>query len=177
MDLSVMLQLTPKGEDELKHRTHRLSVRKRSLLLLVEHPRTLDDLFRKTVLHHEEVEGEVRSLLNDGFIAIDGKGGSSTAPSRPASVEKPPSSTGGSAGGFQLDDEIVISEAKFLLIDFCVDSFGTHSDTFCHDIHECHSVSAVAKCVGAIVAAAGKECPDRLPILVKVIAEINATAD
>ena len=169
-----MLQLTPKGEDELKHRTHRLSVRKRSLLLLVEHPRTLEDLFRKTVLHHEEVAGEVQSLLNDGFIAVAGKSDSTrTVPPPPSRVEKPPSS----AGGFQLNDEIVISEAKFLLIDFCVDSFGTHSDTFCHDIHGCHSVAAVAKCVGAIVAAAGKECPDRLPVLVKVIEEINATAD
>ncbi len=169
-----MLQLTFKGEDELKHRTHRLSVRKRSLLLLVEHPRTLEDLFRKTVLHHEEVAGEVQSLLNDGFIAVAGKSDSTrTVPPPPSRVEKPPSS----AGGFQLNDEIVISEAKFLLIDFCVDSFGTHSDTFCHDIHGCHSVAAVAKCVGAIVAAAGKECPDRLPVLVKVIEEINATAD
>ena len=169
-----MLQLTPKGEDELKHRTHRLSVRKRSLLLLVEHPRTLGDLFKKTVLHQEEVAGEVQSLLNDGFISVAGKNGSARpVPPTPSRVEKPPSS----AGGFQLNDEIVISEAKFLLIDFCVDSFGTHSDTFCHDIHGCHSVAAVAKCVGAIVAAAGKECPDRLPVLVKVIEEINATAD
>ena len=169
-----MLQLTPKGEDELKHRTHRLSVRKRSLLLLVEHPRTLGDLFKKTVLHQEEVAGEVQSLLNDGFISVAGKNGSARpVPPTPSRAEKPPSS----AGGFQLNDEIVISEAKFLLIDFCVDSFGTHSDTFCHDIHGCHSVAAVAKCVGAIVAAAGKECPDRLPVLVKVIEEINATAD
>ena len=169
-----MLQLTPKGEDELKHRTHRLSVRKRSLLLLVEHPRTLGDLFKKTVLHQEEVAGEVQSLLNDGFISVAGKNGSARpAPPTPSRVEKPPSS----AGGFQLNDEIVISEAKFLLIDFCVDSFGTHSDAFCHDIHDCHSVAAVAKCVGAIVATAGKECPDRLAILVKVIEEINATAD
>lgn len=171
MDLSASLHLTPKGEDEVKHRTNKLDVRKRSLLLLLEQPRTLEHLLKKTVLHPEEADGEVQSLLRDGFIAA---GGAAAGAAPGLAAAQPPSAPG---AGFQLNAEIVVSEAKFLLIDFCVDSFGTNSETFCNDIRACHSVAAISASLGVIVAAAGKQCPDRLPALRKLIEEINATAD
>ena len=172
MDLSASLHLTPKGEDEVKHRTNRLDVRKRSLLLLLEQPRTLEHLFKKTVLRPEEADGEVQSLLRDGFIAVGGAAAGAAAGGAPAA--RPPSAPG---AGFQLNAEIIVSEAKFLLIDFCVDSFGTNSEAFCNDVRACHSVAAVSACLGAIVAAAEKQCPHRLPDLARLVEEINATAD
>lgn len=174
MDLSASVRLTPKGEDEVKHRTNRLSVRKRSLLLLLDKPQTLEYLFKKTVLHQEEADAEVQSLLREGFIAV-GDGAGFTAPG-PAAAKPPPAPPAPGAA-FRLKDDIVVSEAKFLLIDFCVDSFGTNSEAFCNDVRACHSVAAVAASLGAIVAAAEKQCPQRLPALARLVEEINATAD
>ena len=171
MDLSASLHLTPKGVDEVKNRTNKLSVRRRSLLLLLDKPHTLEHLLKKTVLHQDEVVGEVQSLLREGFIAtggaIEGAASGMTAAL--------PSSTLGA--NFQLNDEIIVSEAKFLLIDFCVDSFGTHSEAFCNDIRACNSVMGISSCLTTIIAAAEKQCPGRIPALAKLIAEINETAD
>ena len=171
MDLSASLHLTPKGADEVKNRTNKLSVRKRSVLLLLDKPHTLEHLLKKTVLHQDEVVEEVQNLLRDGFIATGGFIEGAAAGMNTAM----PSSTLGA--NFQLDPEIIVSEAKFLLIDFCVDSFGTHSEAFCNDIRACNSVMGISSCLTTIIAAAEKQCPGRIPALAKLIAEINETAD
>jgi hypothetical protein len=75
-----------------------------------------------------------------------------------------------------LDDEVILSEAKFLLTDFCVDSFGTQSQVFVDGIRGCKSVKDLRFHTNDIYTATGKFCPDRLPTLLAVIEEINATA-
>lgn len=176
MDLSASLYLTAKGDDEIKHRTHKLDVRKRSLLLLLDKPRTLEYLFGKTVLRREEADEEMRHLLRTGFIATGNANDNVAVPdaaAAAAAVQPVPQQAGASS---QLHPDIVVSEAKFLLIDFCVDSFGTNSEAFCKNLRSCNGVAAVDAMLGAIVAAVGKQYPERLPALLKLIREINETA-
>ena len=54
MDSNTSLALTAKGVEEVKHRTCKLSIRKRSVLLLLETPHRVDHLLQKTVLQPEE---------------------------------------------------------------------------------------------------------------------------
>ena len=42
MDLSTFVKLTAKGSDEIKNRTYRLSMKKRSLLILLNSPRSIE---------------------------------------------------------------------------------------------------------------------------------------
>ena len=72
MDLSASLNLTEKGLDEVKRRMYKLSIRKRSVLILLEQPHTVEHLLQKTVLHRDELMLEIEILVRDGFLAIGG---------------------------------------------------------------------------------------------------------
>ena len=72
MDPNSSLALTDKGVDELKHRTCKLSIRKRSVLLLLETPHRVDHLLQKTVLQPEEFAVEIEGMIQDGFIQVVG---------------------------------------------------------------------------------------------------------
>lgn len=168
MDQSASLSITQKGADEIKNRTHKLSMRKRSVLILLEKPRTVEQVLSKSVFHSDEIIDEIQTLVGEGFIALGGEAAQFALETAPVS----------SAGGnsFQLDDEIILSEAKFLLIDFCVDSFGTQSQAFTDQIRACKSAGNLSACLASIFATAEKQCPDRLPALRKLVKEINETA-
>lgn len=172
MNLSASLYLTPKGEDELKRRAYKLDVRKRSLMILLEKPQTVDHLAHKTVLHLDEFLAEINTLVNEGFIAI----GSDTT--QPASVPGLARNAPASAGThhLHLDDEVILSEAKFLLTDFCVDSFGTQSQAFVDGIRACKTVKDLRSQLNAVFTATEKISPKQLPTLLDIVTEINATA-
>ena len=79
-------------------------------------------------------------------------------------------------GNVQLLEGIIISEAKFLLIDFCVDSFGKRSQKFVDELDGCKNEKHLQTCLKNICVATEEHSPDRLAVLLKVIADINATA-
>lgn len=170
MDLSTRLQLTRKGEDELKHRTCKLGMKKRSVLILLDKPQSVQYLLGKSVFSQREVIEEVRALITDQFIAVSVNGALHTAGSGPIAAAPGP------ADHFHLHGGIVISEAKFLLIDFCVDHFGTASQAFVDEISACSKENDLGYCLGKVLAAAQKHCPDRLPKLLSLVREINETA-
>ena len=199
MDLSASLSLTEKGVDEVKRRVYKLSIRKRSVLLLLDKPHTVEHLLHKAFLHHDELMVEIENLVRDGFLTISA--GSSTPESRviapkaaapqyssdpfsalatPLRASTAPAATLANitvdATLFDLDDEIILSEAKFLLVDFCVDSFGTQSQAFVDEISACRSAESLSACLRKIFSAAEVQCTERLPILVEVIKAINETA-
>ena len=70
MDSNTSLALTAKGVEEVKHRTCKLSIRKRSVLLLLETPHRVDHLLQKTVLQPEEFAVEIEGMIQDGFIQV-----------------------------------------------------------------------------------------------------------
>lgn len=170
MDLSTRLQLTRKGEDELKHRTCKLGLKKRSVLILLDKPQSVQYLLGKSVFSQGEVIEEIRALVADQFIAVSMNGALDAAGSGPIAAAS------GQADHFHLHGGIVISEAKFLLIDFCVDHFGTGSQAFADEISACSKENDLGYCLGKVLAAAQKQCPDQLPKLLSVVKEINETA-
>lgn len=162
MEPSTLLLLTPKGEDELKHRVYKLSIRKRSVLVSLETPHTVEQVLERSVFQEDEILDEIGNLIDSGFVVPEGAGARAAA-----KVAK---------DRFALDEEIVLSEAKYLLIDFCVDSFGTHAQSFANGIRVCKTPEALGKYLRTIAEAAEKQCPDRLPTLFRIVEEINETA-
>jgi hypothetical protein len=172
LNLSASLHITPKGEDEVKRRVYKLDMKKRSLLILLDRPQTIEYLTSKTVLPKEEFNSVIIALIQEGFVATgNAAAGSSSAGAGPSHAMP---STAGTK--IHIDDEVILSEAKFLLTNFCVDSFGTESQAFADAIRSCKSVNDLRYHLNTIHAAAEKHCPGQIPTLLGVIQEINATA-
>lgn len=169
MDLPANLYITQKGVDEVKLRMHKLGMKKRSvLLLLLDTPKNLLQILNKSVFPEHEVRQEVSALIGEGYIATNGEGAPRPEAPRPAEL---------AAGAvIVLDDEIILSEAKFLLADFAVDSFGTQSQAVVDAIRACTSVADFRLCLTALLASVEKKCPKQLPALRKLVEDINETA-
>jgi hypothetical protein len=165
MKLSASLSLTPKGVDEALNRVHKISVRQRSVLILLGTPQTVEHVIskRESLFSHEEILETIIELADGGFVSIDGE---------PAG--RPSVSASGEI--IQIANDIIISEAKFLLVDFCVDSFGTQSQKFVDQIGACKNEKNLQLCLKNIYAITESQCPDQLPVLMRVITEINKTA-
>ena len=167
MDSSTRLSITPKGEEEIQHRRHQLSIRKRRVLVSLEKPHTVEQILERTVFSEDEILDEINNLLQGGFIALDSQENARLAAQGKRDKDR---------DRFELDEEIVLSEAKYLLIDFCVDSFGTQAQTFSNGVRSCKTPEALGKYLRTIAEAAEKHCPERVPSLFKIIQEINETA-
>ena len=165
MDSSTRLAITSKGEEEIQHRLHKLSIRKRSVLVSLEKPHTVQQILERSVFQEDEILDEIQSLLQNGFVSLDSQEAALTAAQKKRDKDR-----------FELDEEIVLSEAKYLLIDFCVDSFGTQAQTFSNGVRGCKTPEALGKYLRTIAEAAEKQCPERAPTLFKIIQEINETA-
>ena len=201
MDPNDSLALTDKGVEEVKHRTCKLSIRKRSVLLLLEKPHTIEELLGKSVLQPDELKVEIETLMRDGFVRMGGANPSTAAPA--ASARPPaaapqysanpfaalspmlpaagtpsakPEAMAASGSSFQLLEDIILSEAKYLLVDFSVDSFGTRSQSFADEIGACRSVEALSACLHKVHSETLSHCPERLPVLEGVVKAINETA-
>ena len=164
MNLSASVSLTPKGVDEALNRTYKIHIRQRSVLILLAKPQSVEYILQKQQLFkQDEVFEIINQLINEGFVEINGGGMQrSSAPI--------------AGGNMQLLEGIIISEAKFLLVDFCVDSFGTKSQAFVDEIGGCKNEKSLQLSLGNIYSAIETQSPDRLPLLMKIVAEINATA-
>lgn len=165
MDPSTSVCITQKGTDEVKNRTYKVGMKKRSVLICLEKPHTIEYLLTKSVFPPPEIIAEIQALAQDGFVTLIKEGSP-----LPVAIESV------SSNRFHLKDEIVLPEAKFLMIDFWVDCFGMESESFTEAIQACESVRDLGGCLGSIVAAVEEQCPDQMPALNKLIREINATA-
>ena len=172
MNLSSSLHITTKGEDEVKRRVYKLDMKKRSVLILLDRPQRIEYLLGKTVLPPDEFNSVVASLIQDGFI---GTGDAATSASASASGRAKPDPSPGTLA-VRIADDVILSEAEFLLTNFCVDSFGTDSQPFVDAIRSCKSVDDFRRHLNTIHAATEKRCPAQIPTLLGVIREINATA-
>ncbi len=186
-----MLQLTPKGEEELKQRTHKLDVRKRSLIVLLGSTQSLEDVLRKSVLPVDDLHTELGMLIAQGFV-VSSKPSPSSVTTHIASLIKSPLSQAKSPvkpvpptdhadsllnlDAIHIEEEIILSEAKFLLTDFCVDCFGTSSAALVEDVRACREVESFRACFKRIMSEAAKQCPERLSSLITLVGEINETA-
>jgi hypothetical protein len=177
MDLTTNLQITQKGEDEVKRRVFKLNMKKRSVLILLDKPKPIQLLLAKSVFPQNEIIEEIEALLRDGFVSLCGV--TAPEPIPPIMTAAAPAVAPGMAsasGIFHLNDEIMLAEAKFMLYDFSVDSFGTKSQAFADNIRACSSVKDLENCLRGIYTATEAKCPNRIPVLLGVIKEINETA-
>ncbi|HEY0233153.1 MAG TPA: hypothetical protein VGC55_18040 [Dokdonella sp.] len=161
------LGLTPKGVEELRHRTYKLDVRARNILFLIETGQTtLAAIAQKSPLRREEIDQRADVLLADGFIAIHSAAQQATA------ARAAPASAGVVA---QLKSGISLPEARFALSDFCLDCFGVAGQTTTRLLDHCTDEETLRRILAAIVAAVEKSHRGQLPALAAVIEGINAT--
>ena len=80
------------------------------------------------------------------------------------------------AEGFSLLEDIILSEAKFLLVDYSVDSFGTRSQAFADEISACRSVDSLSLCLRKVHSETLSKRHERLRALAGVVKAINETA-
>ena len=170
MDFSTSLKITAKGAEEIKSRTHKLGMKKRSVLLLLDKPQTVQYILGKSVFPQAEIMADIHELVADEFIAA----GANDVPA--GAIPGQAAVAAGSDGSFHLASGIIISEAKFLLVDFCVDNFGTQSQAFVDEIRACSREGGLGFCLAKIVATTRQQCPDRLPTLLGLVNQINETA-
>jgi hypothetical protein len=165
LSLSASLSLTPKGKEEALHKVHNINERLRSVLIQLVTPQTVEQIINnKTGSNQAQVVQHIIELINGGFVAKDGGVAASSV------------DISASGGIVQLADGFVLSEAKYLLVDFCVDSFGTQAPAFINQIEGCKNPTGLQLCLNNIHAAIQSNYADRLPALTKTIAEINKTA-
>ena len=143
------------------NRTYKVNIKYRSVLIhLGTKPQSIEHtLHIHSVFEPEEVIEAISDLIREGFVAV-----------YEAEAAAP------SAADLRLQDGIIVSEAKFLLVDFCANSFGTQSKMFTDEIGKCKNAQSLRVCLKNIFAVIQNSCPDRLPFLLKAIAEINQTA-
>jgi len=167
MQPGASLGLTPKGVEELRHRTHKLDVRGRNILFLIETGHTtLAAIALKSPLRRAEIDQRADVLLADGFIALHSAAQQATA-ARAASP-----SVGLTP---QLKSGVSLPEARFALSDFCLDCFGVAGQTHMNLLDLCNDEDTLRKILAAIVAAVEKSHRGQLPALAAVIEGINAT--
>ena len=113
--------LTNKGSEELSLRTYRLDIKLRSLLVLIQKcSPTLEAVLQKSIFPREEALERLRVLVKDQFVALD----NNAAREAPSTINASKARPGPGAAGDALDPGISLSQARFGLSDFCLDSFG-----------------------------------------------------
>ena len=165
MNLTDSLSITAKGVDELKHRTYKLGMKKRSVLILLEVPRMVQYLIEKAVLPQAEVFSEVQSLVSEGFVTAAAGGTASAATAAPAAA----------GSEFTFSDDIILPEAKFMLIDFCTDHFASRAEVLASEIRACQSPRALSAYLVGLAAFIDKHHPAQSAGLRAVIKEIRDT--
>ena len=176
MNLTQSVSLTPKGEEELQHRAYKLDMKKRNVLILVRQPRTVQYVLDRAVFDTRELLEEMVSLVKDGFLHLGGEAGAASGTSAAPPAAKPaPASSSATPNGERLAirEDIILSEARFLMVDFCVEVFKTHSPKYVEKLGACKHVGAFAECVREIAEVTSAAYPDRLATLQAVIVEIN----
>jgi hypothetical protein len=96
------------------------------------------------------------------------------APSRPAPAQKPAAAEAGDPMRF--DAEISLSQARFMLSEFCLNQFGVQSQEFVDAVNRCGDVAGLQKVLSLIRTEMLNRHRDRLPQLQACVREINDTA-
>jgi hypothetical protein len=175
MNPSQTISLTQKGIDEINTRVHKLNMKKRSVLILLQESRTIQYVMDRAVFDAKELFEEIIELGKEGFLKLGGESNSIAVPVPTNKVEKPKAPVR-LEGSLDIHEEIILSEARFLMVDFCVDVFGTGSQTFVEKLGSCKSVGQFTECVKQICEATKAKHPEKIQAFEVVLKEINKTA-
>lgn len=197
--------LTLKGAEELAARSYRLDVKLRNILFLIQKgSASFDTILQNSIFPREEVLERVRGLINDKFIALTPAEGvaaaaaAATAPApsghatgahtAPAGGAPPTLAAGITANGQwtvtrkpedgcpMLDPGVSISQARFVLCDFCLDEFGTDSGEKTDAVNAAKGVTALQRVLDEIYEELrGARHRDALATLAERVQDINDT--
>lgn len=93
MERHAVLAKTPKGQDEIKSRSHGLARKLRAILILVDGTATAGDILAKSA-GVPDVEAALESLVSQGFVEIRGANATAAAaPAAPAGALTSPDTT------------------------------------------------------------------------------------
>jgi hypothetical protein len=182
--------LTAKGDEELASRTYRLELKVRNILFLIQRgTHTLEAILQNSVVPREEVVEKLRDLLKDQFVSMSGSGAALAAPP-PATPGRaptlnvpldapvptaPPTLTGRSdrASLLGLSANASMSQARFVLCDFCLDQFGMKAQALVDQINAAPDVPALQKIVDTLANELVKTDKSHLRALADRVREIN----
>lgn len=177
MNLQLFLTLTEKGYDELNNRTHKISMPKRSVLLLAQRILTIEQAIVKGVMVKDNALEAIVELARDGFISVVEKPFAQRSEANPTPNKQPTSATPVITGnGIIFSEDIILSEARFLLTNYCLDVFKMDSARFTNAISTCKTAAQASFCANQILSATIASHPDYLDRLKAIIMEINVTA-
>jgi hypothetical protein len=172
MDLvQELLLLTPKGKEALASPASKLESKAKLLLALIERGvNNTGALQQRSKAALDEVTEALRVLTRLGFVATATIPAVTSAPAQPASA-----APGSADRELLLKPGISPSHARFTLANFCLDQFGADGQDMGDLIELCTDVPGLQRAVNDLLLKVNKRCPDRLPVLVACVKEINDT--
>jgi hypothetical protein len=177
--------LTLKGTEELALRSHRLDVRLRNILFLIQRGTpTVDAILKNSIFPREEVIEKLRGLLKERFVALSSEGLPAPvgADARSGTLEIAADAASGAAATVArtaqpifptLDSGVSMSQARFVLCDFCLDQFGMKAQPLVDAIESAADVAELQRVLDAITTEIRKHSKDQLPALIARVREIN----
>lgn len=173
MNTLTSLLITQKGLEELNNRTFKQDFKARNILfLLAKEQRSIEEILSKIPFDRQEAFDRIDLLIKGGFVKALNAAGAELAEHPP--VQSAPDKTGPS---LLLKEGIIVSEAKFLLTNFCVDLFGTQAQALIDPLSDARSVKNVSLCLKNIHETVLRKHPGKMVNLLEIIEEINATSD
>lgn len=164
--------LTPKGTEELRGGAPKLDANIRSVLSLIDQGFTSSDaILQRSKSSRDELIDTLRSLLSNGFVATATSDGTVKA----TPPEPTPSVVDSISERLRLKTGISPSQARFALSNFCLDQFGTAGKDLADVVDLCVDVAGLQLALDSIRSEVKRVCPDRRPLLVACVREINDT--
>jgi hypothetical protein len=169
MQMSDTLLITPSGSRKISDPAAGLDSKARSILLaLSAAPHAIGELLGNLPVERAESLIRIADLLKEGLVSSR-----AAAPRTQAQTQRelPP------VDGLDLKHGIFLSEARFLLTDFCVDVLGAGSEKLTTGVENANGVDGLRDCLRDIAALIAQEHPAALPTLHGIVLAINETAD
>jgi hypothetical protein len=169
--------LTPKGVEELSERTHRLDARLRNILFLIQKGTpTVEAILQNSIFPEQEVIEKLRGLLKERFVQLDASARPRTITGAdPVTVGPAPFARTAPPAFPTLDSDVPMSQARFVLCDFCLDYFGTKAQVMVEAIEGAANVAQLQQVLDRITAEVRKHFKDQLPVLMARVRDINQT--
>ncbi|RJX32111.1 MAG: hypothetical protein C4516_05615 [Oxalobacter sp.] len=158
---------------ELVQNVHRLNLKKRSVLLLLknnqQNPISFFEAVKRGVLPAAEMRPVVEELVKEEFVRLEGEGGAAVSITQPVAAVPVP------VPGF--DESINLSEARYLLNDFCLNTFKTQAARYAQPLAGCKTAETLYAFVKDLREKLVTASPSSIEKLDMVIQEIKDSAN
>lgn len=170
--------LTAKGVDELSQRRYRLDARERNILFLIQKGTpTIEGILDNTIFPRDVVVERLQALVREQFVTAHP--GSDALPAAPRPATLPPAIAEApmpraSSDFPQLDSGVSISQARFVLSDFCLDLFGTKGKPLIEALGEASDLESLQRALEQVTREVRRQRRSQMSALLARVREINA---